>query len=261
MMKKLIALALVAALAGCAQSPTGRGQVLLLDNSQVAKMGAQSFEQLKQKEKISSDRRQNAYVQCVSRAITRALPQAQQGNWEVVVFDSDSVNAFALPGKKIGVYTGLLKVAENQDQLAAVIGHEVGHVLANHSNERLSQNQMSQAGLVLADTALGMSGVQSRNLWMAGLGIGTQVGILLPFSRTHESEADIIGLDLMAKAGFNPNASVRLWQNMARANKGAPPEFLSTHPNPSTRIQKLSAGIPKVMPAYRAASPKPACRP
>ncbi|WP_341503338.1 M48 family metallopeptidase [Gallaecimonas sp. GXIMD4217] len=259
-MKKLLALAMAAALAGCAQSPTGRDQILLLDNSQVAQMGARSFEELKQKEKISTDRRQNAYVQCVAGAITRVLPREQQGSWEVVLFESKSVNAFALPGKKIGVYTGLLQVAENQDQLAAVIGHEVGHVLANHSNERLSQNQLTQVGMALGDAALGMAGVQNRDLWMAGLGVGAQVGVLLPFSRTHESEADAIGLELMAKAGFDPNASVALWRNMARQGSGAPVEFLSTHPSPGTRIGKLQAGIPKVLPSYRAASPKPNCR-
>jgi Zn-dependent protease with chaperone function len=126
---------------------------------------------------------------------------AHKGEWEVVVFDSEQVNAFALPGGKIGVYTGILKVAENQNQLGAIIGHEVGHVIEHHSNERMSSSKISQTGMAVVDTALSVGNVENRNLWMSGLGLGLQYGILMPYGRTHESEADIVGQDLMAEHG------------------------------------------------------------
>jgi predicted Zn-dependent protease len=161
-----------------------------------------------------------------------------------------------LPGAKIGVHTGLLEVATNQDQLAVVIGHEVAHVLAQHSNERVSTGMATQLGLIAAQEALS-AGVsfQSSQQAMALLGLGAQVGIVLPYSRTQESEADLLGLDLIARAGFDPAASVALWRNMARhaeaqrrkagSSSDAPPEFLSTHPSHGTRISNLQQRIPK----------------
>jgi len=174
-------------------------------------------------------------------AITREVG----GEWEVVVFEDESLNAFALPGGKIGVHTGLLNLVDNQDQLAVVIGHEVGHVMARHSNERLSQQAGTNLGISLIQaiatpqSALGQTAVGL-------LGIGAQYGVIMPFSRLHESEADTIGLDLMAKAGFNPAESIRLWQKMAQASQGAEPvEFLSTHPSHTSRIQNLQADLPR----------------
>jgi predicted Zn-dependent protease len=169
--------------------------------------------------------------------------------WEVQVFADDDANAFALPGGKIGVYTGLLKVARTQDQLAAVIGHEVAHVLSRHANERVSTAYTAEAAL----TAVGTSGIVSPQL-MGLMGLGAQVGVLLPFSRTQESEADILGLDLMARAGFDPRQSIALWQNMNASRKGgAPPEFMSTHPSDATRMSKLNARMPHAMSLYQAA--------
>lgn len=236
MFGKYLSLVLSAALlAACATSPTGRSQLVFMPESQVDSMGVQAFTQLKKKTPVSRNVKANQFVQCVARAITREVG----GQWEAVVFEDDDINAFALPGGKIGVYTGLLKLtANNQDQLAAVIGHEVAHVLSHHSNERLSQEAAVKGGLALTQaiaapqTSLGQAG-------MAMLGLGAQYGVLMPYSRLHESEADSLGLDLMAKAGFNPRESVDLWQKMAQASKGQPPEFLSTHPSHSTRIQDL----------------------
>ena len=229
------------ALTGCNTSSTGRNQITLFSNAELNKMGAASFEEMKEKEKISTDKAVNDYVQCVASAVTKEVPASVHGgDWEVVVFDSDQINAFALPGGKIGVYTGILYVAEDQHQLGAIIGHEVAHVIERHSNERLSSNQLSQAGLVIAGAVLDSQDVKSKNLWMAGLGLGIQYGVLLPYGRMHESEADIVGQDLMAKAGFKPSASINLWQNMAKHSKGAPPEFMSTHPSHKTRINDLS---------------------
>jgi predicted Zn-dependent protease len=172
--------------------------------------------------------------------------------WEIRVFADDTPNAFALPGGKIGVNTGLLKVAHTQGQLAAVIGHEVAHVTEGHANERVSSEFAAKTGLQLlsavADTSNPMHGQ------MIGLlGAGVQVGVLLPFGRDHEREADLLGLDLMAKAGFDPHESVELWRNMSKAGGAQPPEFLSTHPSRVSRIYQLKRRIPKVMPLYEAA--------
>ncbi|GAP76596.1 Zn-dependent protease with chaperone function PA4632 [Pseudoalteromonas sp. SW0106-04] len=260
----LIALALVAALGGCKTSPTGRTQVALYSDSEMSQLGGASFEQMKKEQKINKDPATNAYVQCVADAVITVLPQqyAQQ-EWEVVVFDEPSANAFALPGGYIGVHTGLLDVAQNQDQLATVLGHEVGHVIAEHSNERVSQSQLLQTGMQLGAVALDMSEVSYRNEIMQALGLGAQFGVVLPFSRTHESEADEIGLELMAKAGFEPQQSVALWQNMAKQGGARQPEFLSTHPAPSSRITQLQKQMTNAQSLYNSAQKqgkRPQCR-
>ncbi|WP_330960114.1 M48 family metallopeptidase [Photobacterium sp. 53610] len=236
-------------ISACSNSPTGRQQVLLFSEQDMSQLGVQSFEQMKDKEKISTDPKINSYVQCVTRALTAQLgSQPNRPGWEVVVFDSDQINAFALPGGKIGVYTGLLGVATNQDQLAAVIGHEIGHVLAKHSNERLSRTQLANLGLQLSSVALG--GTEYQEMAMAGLGLGVQYGILMPYGRAQESESDIIGLRMMSQAGFDPNQSIALWQNMNKASGGSqPPEILSTHPSHATRIDDLKAEIKRLPPS------------
>lgn len=256
MKKRWVSAVAVCLLTACAVSPTGRKQLLLMGNNDVAQMGLSSFQQIKEQEQISTDPQQNHYVQCVAQAITRAIPAqysaTNPGQWEVVVFDSDDVNAFALPGGRIGVYTGLLKVTHNQDQLAAVIGHEVSHVLAQHSNERLSQKQVANIGMSAADQLL--KNTTTKAPAMAALGMGVQYGVLMPYSRAHETEADVLGLQLMAVAGFNPQESVSLWHNMASASKGsAPLEILSTHPSDQTRIKELQSLVPRVLPMYQQA--------
>ncbi len=238
---------------GCTKSSTGRNQITLFSNSELSKMGISSFEELKQKEKISTDIPTNQFVQCVANAVTKNVPKsAHQGDWEVVVFDSEQVNAFALPGGKIGVYTGILKVTENQEQLAAIMGHEIAHVIENHSNERLSSNQIAQMGAVAGNAILTQQGVENKDTWlMAGMAIA-QYGFLMPYSRMHESEADIVGQKLMAKSGFKPQAAVQLWRNMAKVSKGAPPEFLSTHPSNETRINDLTKNMANAEAVYQA---------
>ena len=244
----------------CATSPTGRRQITLFSSSELDKMGEQSFEEMKKNEKISTNKAAVKFVQCVADAITPNVPAGvHDGDWEVVVFDSEQVNAFALPGGKIGVYTGLLKVTENQDQLAAVMGHEVGHVIAQHSNERLSSTTAVQTGLQVADALFSANSVENKNVYMAGLGLGAQYGLLMPYSRLHESEADEIGQELMAKSGFNPKESVTLWHNMSKASSGAPPEFLSTHPSHETRIEQLTEHLEVSKKLYQKSKQKPAC--
>lgn len=255
----LIILTSLVALSACTSSSTGRKQVMLFSDQELNQMGAASFEEMKAKTPISQDKATNNYVQCVAAAVTKNVPKsAHNGSWEVVVFDSEQVNAFALPGGKIGVYTGILKVAETQDQLGAIIGHEVGHVIEHHSNERLSANKLQNMGMTAATVALGATDVENKGLWMAGLGVGLQYGVIMPYGRAHESEADIVGQDLMAKSGFEPSASIDLWQNMAKLSKDAPAEFMSTHPSNKTRIKQLTEHLPVSMKYYNPNS-KPKC--
>ncbi len=252
-------------LCSCATSPEGRSQLKLLPDEQINSMGVQSFEQIKQDTPETKNENMRAYVQCIADAI---IPQLDENNdpalWEVRVFADEQANAFALPGNKIGVYEGLFKYAVNQHQVATVMGHELAHVIAQHGNERVSDQLAAQAGLAIAAIALGTSDSSDDNkaLILAGLGLGVQYGVILPFSRTHESEADLIGLELMASSGFNPRESVKLWENMAKAG-GQPPEFLSTHPSSSTRIKDLNARMPRALDAYnkaQAKNRKPNCR-
>ena len=240
-------------LLSCATSPEGRNQLKLIPDEQMDAMGAQSFEQIKQQTPITKDQNIQQYVLCIANKI---IPQVAQNpdpkQWEVQVFEDEQANAFALPGYKIGVYTGLLKYAKNQDQLAAVMGHEIAHVIAKHGNERVSNQMATEAGMSIATAVLGGTQSENSTLILAGLGLGAQYGIILPFSRSHEAEADLIGLDLMAKAGFDPAQSVPLWQNMSQSGS-SPPEFMSTHPANETRIKQLQQRIPKANIAYQEA--------
>jgi predicted Zn-dependent protease len=248
------------ALSACTSSSTGRKQVMLFSDAELDKMGAASFEDMKKKTPISTDRATNDFVQCVAKAITKNVAKSvHQGDWEVVVFDSVQVNAFALPSGKIGVYTGILNVTENQDQLGAIIGHEVGHVIEHHSNERLSANKLQNMGMAAATAAVGLADVENKGLWMAGLGLGLQYGVIMPYSRAHESEADIVGQDLMSRSGFEPSASIKLWQNMAKLSQGAPAEFMSTHPSNKTRINQLTEHLSSSMTLYKAGN-RPNCQ-
>jgi predicted Zn-dependent protease len=261
--KKWIALALLVLVIGCAVSPLGRKQLTLLPDNQMNAMGAQAFAELVDSVPQSSDPRVTAYVRCVAEAIAaEASDQTGVDEWEVRVFKDETPNAFALPGGKIGVHTGLLPVAVNADQLAAVIGHEVGHVIARHGNERVSTAMAAQAGLGLADLLAKDKSPETRDQLMSLLGLGAQLGILLPYSRTQEKEADLIGLDLMARAGFDPRQSVALWENMMAAGGGQVPEFLATHPSGETRIRELQDRMGPALALYdqaRAAGRNPDC--
>lgn len=242
-------------LAACATSPLGRPQLKLYSDQQVGQLGLQAFQQIEKKTPVAHDPRLTRLVDCVARALTAQT--AYRADWQVKLFKSDEINAFALPGGEIGVYTGLFKVVQNQSQLAAVLGHEIGHVIAGHVNERLSDATLTQAALQAAGAAGASQGT------MALLGIGAQVGVLLPFSRTQESEADLLGLDLMSKAGFDPRQAVVLWRNMEKATAGqAPPELLSDHPADARRIQQIEQRLPQDLPIYqqaRARGLKPDC--
>lgn len=251
--------ALILSLAACSQSPTGRSQLTLFSEEELSQMGQQSFAQYEQELPVVGGQVAD-YVQCVARAITGEVSEG--GNWEVKVFRDDSANAFALPGGYIGVNTGLLDVAQNQNQLASVVGHEVAHVLANHANERVSTQAATQTGLSVLQAAAGLEGAGGQQL-MGLLGMGAQYGIVLPFSRRHESEADTLGLNLMARAGFDPRASIDLWQNMAAQSQGQPPVWLSTHPSHGQRIGGLESHMSEALALYeqaRAAGKQPSCQ-
>lgn len=263
MRRSLIAAVTAAVLvAACTTSPTGRRQMMMFPENEVNQMGVAAYEEIKQQQKLSQDASVNRYVACVSQAILDQLPGDEGEGWEINVFVDDSPNAFALPGRKIGIHTGLLKTAVNQDQLAAVIGHEIGHVQARHSGERLSVQTTTGAAATLAAVLVGSDSPQ-KQLAIAALGAGATLGVVLPFSRTQESEADTIGLRLMAEAGFDPRQSVPLWENMSQKGGAQPPEFLSTHPTPQTRMERLEQQIPGMMPAYeqaRARGVRPNCK-
>jgi predicted Zn-dependent protease len=252
-MSRVFIISISLLLASCATSPLGRSQLELVSDEQMAQVGAQSFQQIQRQTPVTQNGEQNRYVTCVANAITTAIP-GNNTPWEVKVFDSKEVNAFALPGGHIGVYTGLLKVATSQDQLAAVLGHEVSHVLAHHSAERYSQQVAANVGSTIIGAFTGVD----PDLIGGAAGI-----VLLKFSRTQESEADLLGLDLMSHAGFNPNGAIALWQNMERASgSGKSPEILSTHPSDSTRISALQERLPSDLPVYeraRASGRSPHC--
>lgn len=257
------ALALALLLYGCEESPTGRNQVTLVPEAQMAALGRRSFEELLQREPLSDDPAARAYVACVARNLIEALPEPQH-EWRVALFDDPTPNAFAVPGGSIGVNTGMLRIAETQDQLAAVIAHEIAHVLADHGNERLTQQLAVQGGLLIVDLLAEEPGSLQHEVLRKALGLGAQFGLLLPYSRTHEREADHLGRDLMARAGFDPAASLALWRNMAAAGTGQPLEFLSTHPSHENRQAELAEGMEQAQELYaqaRQAGRTPQCRP
>lgn len=248
-------------LSACASSPTGRNQLILVSDAQMNQMGADSFLAMSKEQKAIASGASYAYVRCIADAILIADSRDPK-EWEVKVFDDASPNAFALPGKKIGVHTGMIKLAQNPSQLAAVMGHEVGHVDARHGAERVSLSMTSQ--LAQQATTVLLDGHEYQSTALSALGLGAQFGVLLPYSRTHESEADTIGLYLMAKAGFDPAQAVELWKEMKKASGGsAPPEFMSTHPSNATRIQELTRELPQANSVYQASLEKgraPNCR-
>ncbi len=226
--------------------------------SQLQQASAGEFAKMRQEMTISQNAADRAYVQCIANAIIAQLDEPYASySWDVELFDEDETNAFAMPGGQIGVFTGMFAVAEDQDQLAAVMGHEIAHVTLGHSLSRANSQTAATLGIMIGSVA---SEVVRENVGLIML--GTQLGLLLPFSRAQETEADVDGLELVARAGFRPEASVELWRNMAAANPNRPPSFLSTHPSSSARIAALGEQVTQVMPIYRqarASGRRPAC--
>jgi predicted Zn-dependent protease len=254
---------------GCMTAPeTGRSQLSLVPESQVEQESKAAFAQMKKQTPISKDAKQNQMVKDVAMRIVAAARNSQGGSdlpppnkWEFVVFKDDkTINAFAMPGGKVGVYSGMFKVAKTNDALAIVLGHEIAHVAAKHGDERISQAEAAQVAGQLGAILLGQSDMSpaAQQTIMQAYGAGAEYGVLLPFSRTQESEADHIGLLYSARAGFDPRAAIPFWQDMSRLGGATPPVFLSDHPSNETRISDLQAEMPTAMAEYQKAIGKKA---
>lgn len=253
----------------CTTNPyTGRWQFLAVPASYEMSMGEQSYDAVLHdpKNPISHNPREVDPVTRVAERIIQVAKRskyekaAKEFTWEVSVIKADqTANAFALPGGKIAVYTGLFPIAKNEAGLAAVMGHEVVHALARHGGERMSQGVATQIAMIGAAIGLGSSGMggYTGQLAMQALGLGAQVGVLLPFSRKHESEADYIGLLFAAEAGYDPREAVRVWERMEAAGGQQPAEFLSTHPSHGTRIEQLTEWMPEALALYESAPKAP----
>jgi predicted Zn-dependent protease len=241
------------ALSACATSPlTGRSQLQLLPESAEIQMGADAYRQIQAKSQLSTDPMLTAQVTRVGQRIAEATGRADY-QWEFKLFDDKQVNAFCLPGGKVGVFTGILPITQDDAGLAAVLGHEVSHAVARHGGERVSRALVVQMGLAATQAALARGDPRTVQQVGALLGAGATVGLILPWSRAQESEADRLGLNYMARAGYHPQAARDLWVRMAEAGRGRerPPEFLSTHPAPETRIRQIEAWIPEALNHYR----------
>lgn len=235
-------------LAACAQGATGLG-VNLVDQAQVDQEGVHAWQQLQAETPASPDGQMQARARSVADRVLRGAGE-NPAQWEVEVFKSDELNAFALPGNKIGVFEGMMRLADSDNELAAVLGHEVGHNKAHHAAQRLSTETATQMGVQVLSAVLGGADPQ---MTAALLGAGAQYGIALPYSRNQELQADQLGLHYMARAGYDPHGALNLWRKMAQSAGAAPPTFLSTHPATADRIQGLEAQMPEAEQEYRAA--------
>lgn len=242
---------------------TNRTQLALLPNDQLAQMSAEEYKQVIDKGPLSQDAAKVALIRKVGNNIKTAVEQYMANNgqsevmkgyaWEFnLIQDDTTLNAWCMPGGKVAFYTGILPICMNEAGIAVVMGHEVAHAIANHGNERMSQQAIAQYGASVLDMATSTKRAEVKGIFEQMYGVGAQVGVLLPFSRKQESEADKMGLVFMAMAGYNPNEAVTFWERMDKATGGgAPPEFLSTHPANATRIQDLKAYLPEAMKYYK----------
>ena len=246
----------------CAEAPvTHRRGLHLVPESELASMSFQQYREVINKAKLSTDVAKVQMVRRVGERVAKAAEEflADEGKadqiknyqWEFNLIEDDkTVNAWVMPGGKAAVYTGILKYTQNETGLAVVLGHEVSHAIAGHGNERMSQALLANVGASALSVALAQKPQQTREIYMMVYGVGTNVGVLLPYSRLHENEADHIGLMLMARAGYDPREAIPFWERMSKAGGERPLEFLSTHPAPETRIERIKAEIPQALPYY-----------
>lgn len=246
----------------CSTVPvTGRRQLRLIPDSTLLPMSFQQYDAFLKSNKLSTNEEETQVVRRVGTRIQKAVEEffAEKGMsdklqnyaWEFNLVESDQVNAFCMPGGKVVVYTGILPITRDEAGLAVVMGHEIAHAIAGHGSERMSQGLAVEMGGMALSAALANKPAQTQQLWMTAFGVGAQYGVMLPYSRLHESEADHLGLIFMAMAGYDPRKAVEFWQRMAEEKQGqAPPEFMSTHPADATRIREIKALIPEVMPYY-----------
>lgn len=231
--------------AGCTahNEALGRSQLMIVSDAQIAQLSQQTWQQSLAQERVSRDANKRRQVERVGQRIAQGSGLTQY-DWEFVVFDNDQVNAWVLPNGKVAVYSGLLDVAGNDDQLAAVIGHEAGHVAGRHAQERASQQMAAGMGAQLAAVALDQGGVDNAGMWAGVLGAGLTFGVLLPYSRRHEYEADRLGADYMTRSSYRASEALTFWNSMmARSSRGSQPAFLSTHPSDAQRMQALQSHI------------------
>jgi predicted Zn-dependent protease len=248
---------------GCATVPvTGRKSLNILPDSELLSMSLQQYNDVLKKSKLSNDPAKIQMVKRVGEKIASATEQffTEKGmeseirnyKWEFSLIEDDKVvNAWCMPGGKVAVYTGILPITQTDTGLAVVMGHEIAHAIAKHGNERMSQGMLAQLGAVGLSAALSTNPGATSEIFMAAYGLGANVGILLPYGRLQESEADQIGLIIMAKAGYDPREAVPFWKRMNEKGGSRPPEFLSTHPTPETRIKDIEAEIPEAMKYYK----------
>lgn len=240
--------AIVLGLAGCGTEQTGLG-LDLVPEQQVQQMGLQTWRAIRAETPASNDAAAQRRADRVAAQVLEAAGKSPS-EWEVVVFQGAEPNAFALPGNKIGIYEGMMSLADSDAQLAAVISHEIAHNESEHAAERMNSQVVAQTGVDIAASLLGAAGGMSPELTAGILGAGVQYGVLLPYSRNQELEADRLGLGYMARAGYDPRGAVALWEKM-RQTGGQPPAFLSTHPAPQQRIEQLQAMLPEAMGIYQ----------
>ncbi|MFL5729331.1 MAG: M48 family metallopeptidase [Cytophagaceae bacterium] len=263
-MKKILVVGLMTMIfLGCARNPvTHRSELSLVPNNEVLSLSSTSYKDFLAQHKLSTDAEKTAMVKRVGLKIQMAVTDYLNKNnlskelegyaWEFNLVEDPQVNAWCMPGGKVVVYTGLLPVAQDENGLATVLGHEIAHAIAKHGNERMSQGLIQQLGGVALQVALSNKPSTTQNLFYAAYGAGSQVGVILPFSRTQEAEADHMGLIFMAMAGYDPQTALTFWQRMAASSKGAPPEFLSDHPADATRIKNIEKEMPEAMGYYNA---------
>ena len=228
---------------------TGRSQLVDIDRQQEMALGLQSYQQILGESQVVPEGKVVDLVRGIGRQLAKAASDVDPGfEWEFNVINSEQANAFALPGGKTAVYTGLLPVAENADGLAVVMGHEIAHAIARHGAERMAHQKLMQIGQMAASVALGDLDYNAQRMVLGALGVGAQYGIMLPFSRDHESEADYMGLLFVARACFDPTEAPKLWERMGQMSQGKKPaEFMSTHPSNATRIRQFQEWMPKAL--------------
>ncbi len=228
---------------------TGRSQLVDMTREQEMSLGLQSYQEILSQSQVLQQGEAVNLIRTIGRKLAQAAADVDPGfDWEFNVIQSDQANAFALPGGKTAVYTGLLPAAENTNGLAVVMGHEIAHAIARHGAERMAYQKLVQIGSMAASVALGDLDYQTQRAVMGALGVGTQYGVLLPFSRDHESEADYMGLLFMARACFDPTEAPKLWERMGRMSQGQQPsEFMSTHPSHETRIRQFEEWMPEAL--------------
>jgi len=252
--KLLILLFFAIFIASCSTSPTGRSQLLLKSDAELEAQARATFSAYRATLPLSTNRAKIDFVACVASALVAELdPPYSDFEWDLAIFEQNQVNAFAMPGGKIGVYTGILDVTDNADQLAAVLGHEIAHVTSKHVNERASRGSLSGIGIEALAVIMGGGYTGGAYTAQQAMQAGVALGMELPMSRSQETEADIVGLRYMAKAGFDPRESVKLWKHMMTMGGKKPPEQLSTHPADETRIENLISEWQVTLPIYNQA--------